>query len=238
MSFDALIFFYLTTALFVLSIVLVFVIVRYEAMLRREREEAKQIETLKTHIEQQARQITEEAKGEAEEIVKNANIRAQQIIGSGESVNLDTKKALEQTFKDLLLQSNKMLNDKAGEIVKQYEKLIGELNNKHINIFKNTTKDIENYTVSEVSDFKGILRQETVDAQKIVEQKIEEVYASAQREVEEYKKQQLERVRENIYKLLSEISKLVLGRSLDLSSQEELILQALEEAKKDGEFRV
>ncbi len=44
----------------------------------------------------------------------------------------------------------------------------------------------------------------------------------------------LKKAEEEIYKILETVSKLTLGKSIPLGDHEQLIIEALEKAKKDG----
>ncbi len=53
-----------------------------------------------------------------------------------------------------------------------------------------------------------------------------------EQELEAYKKTQLDKVNANIYQILFNVSKEVLGTKLDTKEHEEIIAKALEEAEK------
>jgi len=48
------------------------------------------------------------------------------------------------------------------------------------------------------------------------------------------KNEMLKKAEEEIYKILETVSKLTLGKSIPLADHEQLIIEALEKAKKDG----
>ena len=52
-------------------------------------------------------------------------------------------------------------------------------------------------------------------------------------EIRQRKEKELQKLNDNIYKILSNISKEVIGKSLNLSDHEDLIIASLEKAKKE-----
>src|SRR3989338_742124 len=124
---------------------------------------------------------------------------------------------------------------KAGKIVEEANKReLESLKQKNIDIVKNVSKDIEEDTVKDVEDFDNILQKETFAAQKIVEDKLEKEYSNVQQNRQDYKNEMLKKAEEEIYKILETVSKLTLGKSIPLADHEQLIIEALEKAKKDG----
>jgi exonuclease VII large subunit len=54
--------------------------------------------------------------------------------------------------------------------------------------------------------------------------------------LENYKKEKIKEIDERIFQLLVDITKKVLGKAIDLSTHEELVIKALEKAKKENFF--
>ena len=147
------------------------------------------------------------------------------------------KKVLEQTavtLNEVIKQDSGKVAEIAEACLETYKKELEGLKQKNIEILKNVSKDIEEDTVKEVEDFDNILQKETFAAQKIVEEKIEKEYSSAQKNVEDYKNEMLRKAEEKIYKILEAVAKLTLWKSIPLAQHEQLIIEALEKAKKDG----
>ena len=68
---------------------------------------------------------------------------------------------------------------------------------------------------------------------KYVETRFAEEFEKINKELAEYKKSQITKIDNNIYKILLNISKIAFGRSISITQHEELITQALAEAQKD-----
>jgi membrane-associated HD superfamily phosphohydrolase len=55
-------------------------------------------------------------------------------------------------------------------------------------------------------------------------------------EIEEYKKRKLEEIDREIYRIIIEVAKKTLGKVIDITDHEKLVIEALEKAKKDRIF--
>lgn len=57
------------------------------------------------------------------------------------------------------------------------------------------------------------------------------------KDLEEYKKQKYQKVDEDIYKILYRVSEMVLNQGISYDKHKELVIEALETAKKEQVFR-
>jgi flagellar biosynthesis/type III secretory pathway protein FliH len=88
----------------------------------------------------------------------------------------------------------------------------------------------------EVDNFKDALRQETVEVEKLVGEKVAQRYDAVSREIEDYRQKKLTEVEDKIVTLLEAVGQKVFGRSIPVDQHLELVRKSLEEAKRDGMF--
>lgn len=88
----------------------------------------------------------------------------------------------------------------------------------------------------EINDFKNALEAETINIEKAVGQKIAARYDEVRKEVEAYKAKQIAGVDQKINKALIAILQNILGKTINARDHQELVINALEEAKKNGLF--
>ena len=234
MTIDPLVFFDLVIALFVLAIALATMAISYSQMLKKFNAYQKEADELMAQVHKNEADLLETARIKAGKIVEDANKRAAQIIGSSNNLNSESKKMLDNALVTLLKHQTSYFEKASSDFLEAYKRELESLKQKNIDIVKNVSKDIEEDTVKEVEDFDNILQKETFAAQKIVEDKIEKEYSTAQQNVQDYKNEMLKKAEEEIYKILETVSKLTLGKSIPLADHEQLIIEALEKAKKDG----
>lgn len=65
---------------------------------------------------------------------------------------------------------------------------------------------------------------------------VEKKYSEIENYLEDYKKEKIKEIDEKIFQILSEVAIKTLGRAIDLSTHEELVIRALEKAKKEKLF--
>ena len=91
--------------------------------------------------------------------------------------------------------------------------------------------------MKEVKNFKESMEDLTSSSEKLVQKKIDSDYFHVKKEIQNYKKNALQKIDQGIYAILERISNLVLGKALSLSEHEDLIEKSLEKAKKEGVFK-
>ena len=64
----------------------------------------------------------------------------------------------------------------------------------------------------------------------------DEIKSSYQGKIKKYKEEKLKDMNQRIYAIIDEASKKVINKSLDLAAHEEIVLEALEKARKENLF--
>ena len=117
-----------------------------------------------------------------------------------------------------------------------YKNTLETLKINNLKLLQSIINDIKTQAQTNVEDFKEILEKETVKSQQLVGEKIDEEYQTLHKELEIYKAKRLKQIDDSVYEILQNVSKKVLGKSIKLNDQEELVLDSLAEAKKEGLF--
>jgi len=222
MTIEPIVFFALIIDIFILSLSLGAIVIYYTRTVRKLQTLNKEKDITQKEILQKSDLILEEAREKALKIVSDANL-----------FDDSTKKLFDQELKRIQEGQVNTLEKLSYDLLNSYQKELTDLKDNNIKIVNNISKDIESSTVSELKDFKEILKKETFESQKIVEGKIEEAYKAAQKDIEDYKIVQLKKVEGQIYEIIQNVSKIVLGKTLSLQEHEQLVMDALEKAKKE-----
>jgi len=170
----------------------------------------KEINSLKEEQEETERK----ARQQALRIIEDARNKAISIL---QQVTIDTQRQKE------------LLDSQVGEITQQQLK-------EYKQYLQKVSKEIEKGVEAQAKDYQKILEIETVGAEKVVAAKIEEGYIKAEKDVEVYKQKLMDKAREEIVVIIAEASQELLGKTRTIDDQTELIMQALEEAKKQHVF--
>ncbi|MCL5114029.1 MAG: hypothetical protein M1372_02560 [Patescibacteria group bacterium] len=234
MSIDPLIFFDLIAAVFLLSLAITAIAISYARAVKKFNSYQKEADLLLTQIHKKESDLLEDARIKAGKIIEEANVKAQDILNSTNNLNNDSKKTLEDALEKLVKHQAGYFEKVSEDFLKTYQQELASLKEKNIEILRNVSKNIEEDTTNEVKDFDSVLEKETIASQKIVEEKIEQEYTKIQKDTEEYRSQMIKKVDEQIYKIIEEVSKQVLGKGLSLQEHEDLVIDALSKAKKEG----
>lgn len=234
MEIDPIIFFDLVIALFVLSIAVSVLAVSYSVILRKLVSHQKKFDDLVIQINQKEADLLASSRKTGAEIIEDATKKAQGIISDSQNLNSESRKLLDESLQTLIKHQTSYFEKASQDFLEEYKKELNSLKENSVKIAQNTSKAIEEDTKREIEDFDNVLARETFASQKIVEEKIEDDYAKAQKEVQDYKNEMLKKIDSRIYKILENISKAAIGRSIPLAQHEKLIIEALEKAKKDG----
>lgn len=216
MNIESIIFFDMIAAILILSVMLIGVLFYFSHKAKKFRE-TDQADT--------AAKIIDNAKNKALDIVAKANM----------SSNVASENFNEQAAKTASRQI-KQLEKTTEEFTKLYEKVLHDLKFKNIEILQNVSEDIQTSALKEINSFRDSVERLTVSSEALVKKKIDSDYETAKKEIESYKENELKKIDNGIYALLEKISMLALGKALNLSDQEDLIIKSLEKAKKEGVF--
>lgn len=222
MNIEPIIFFDMAATILALAIALIAVLFYFGKIIKKQRFNH---EPGLSDTRLKAAKITDEANNKAIDIINKANLS--ENIAS-ENFNREVKRIASLQIKEF---------EKAtSDFMKLYTQVLQDLKSKNIELFQNISKDIEVNTIEEIKNFKESMEKLTVSSEKLVKKKIDTDYEDVEKEIQSYKEEKLQKIDQDIYKLLEKVSSLVLGKAISLSEHEDLIEKALEKAKKEGVF--
>ena len=118
-----------------------------------------------------------------------------------------------------------------------YQNLITQIQEEDINTLKTMTKDIESDVLADFKEFRDVLEKETINSEKVVKEKIDEEYLALEKDLNEYKQKKYQKIDDDIYKILYRVSEMVLNEGIAYDKHKELVMDALETAKKEQVFQ-
>jgi vacuolar-type H+-ATPase subunit H len=221
----------------ILVIVVAVIGLSFGNLLKKLRLIEKENTYLKNQMQGRALHLIQEARDNAVHILEDAHVKAQRIIQSAKDYEAGLDKRID-TQLDTTSHHYKEVFDKTNqELLKTYEEMLRRLKEDNVNLLQNVSKDIEKEVMTEVKDFTGIMAKGTLDTQKEVEAKINASFAKVQSELETYKTDQYRKLDEQIYTIIQMTVSQVLGRTLRMEDHQQLVLDALKEAKTSVMFR-
>lgn len=167
-----------------------------------------------SNLQEKEKFFEEKAREESEEYLRNASRKAEQII----------EEAREKA-KELIQKSETI-----GDSVK--DKLIAELDNVSQaqadglrSVFSSVSKNFEQEAIAEIQKMRGSLESETKAR-----------VAEVQKEIEDYKAEELKKAEAEVREMVKKVSLQVLGKVISADEHTDLVIKALERAKKENVF--
>lgn len=198
----------------------------------RERE----FEKKESRIYKEATKIVEQANAKAKQVIENAVERAKQILVGSEYLKQDLEADIDKAVTSILDKNIKKINEAADRFKESYDQLFSKLKEKYASNTTEILNEIRQEGQKEIVDFRQILRKETLDAQRFVGEKINQEFEKAKAEIGEYKKTELGKIDNSINRVVGKVLQSVTGKLISFRDHEDLITEALNQAKQDGAF--
>lgn len=234
MTLDPIIFFDLVITIFILASTIVVLTIYFLRMIKKLQSEIQA--RSKDETSKKILSLSEETRNKAIRIIDEANSKALDIIQRAHLFSGISNDYFNDELKAVTERKLNVFEKTTEDFIKVYQTVLNELKSKNVEIFQNVSKNIEASTLDEIKKFKSIIEKETIASQNLVKKKIDYEYSLAKKDIEVYKQSELKIVDEKIYEILETISKLVLGKAIQLSQHEDLIIESLAKAKKEGMF--
>lgn len=154
-------------------------------------------------------------------ILDDARKKSAEIIQKTQLLTDETKSELTRELKNAI--------DKE---VQNYMTTLAQSNKQITQTLQNISNDIKNTSLSEMDNFKNMLISESKRSQGEIETAINQVVKNLEAELEEYKANRIGQIEVQIAQVIEEVAMKVIGKSLSVKEHEDLVLSALDEAKK------
>ncbi len=171
--------------------------------------------------------IIHQAHQQARDIIKQASVQAKGLLNDTQFIKSHASKEFDR---DIAKES--------AAVVQSYQDALEQVTQEAVATMKNATDSIGQVGTTEVNAFRETLRKELVVHRDVLDKLVAEEFAKARGEVDAYKKGQMDKVDKAVSKVVVTIVEKVLGKMINTQDHEDLVLQALEQAKKDGLFHM
>ncbi len=233
MSIAPILFYDLLAVVLILGIALAILAIYYAKILKRVNVLAMEKDQLSATVHKKAQDLLESSQEKSAEIIEKAQSKALELINSAQFYNEETRHIFQQELEKAKQNQHLEFSQASSEFLKSYEKALEEIKSENIKGLHKVSEDIQAVSSSQVGNFEKIIEEETLAAQKIVEEKIEKEYQVLKSELDNYKKTEIQKVERNIVRIIRRVSEKVLSKGLSMAEHEQIVLQSLEEAKKE-----
>lgn len=162
--------------------------------------------------------VVDEALAKERKILEDAASEATQIISKTEFLTDESKNALGQALEKMEDQIEKDAGTTSHEFNKTYSTSLQKLAAESLKEFQTITKNME------------------VDLQNQTKNYRDSMLPILQKELEEYKTMRMQQAERTVTHVIQEVAQEILNKSLSLEDHQQLLIEALEKAKKEGAF--
>ncbi|OGZ47304.1 MAG: hypothetical protein A3J55_00110 [Candidatus Ryanbacteria bacterium RIFCSPHIGHO2_02_FULL_45_17b] len=200
----------------------------------RQKKEAAKKPRLST--EGEAEHILSNAHEEAVDIIRVATAKAREMLQSAARVKEGVSSSLATELTAIAEQHKQYLQDASLKYVETYEHMAERAQEEYLTTLHEASQAMAGDAKHTLDMFEIFLKEQTIGYKQQMEKKIDDLRNKVNEQVNEYKKEKLKRVDKAINEIVILVAKIVIGRSLNIQEHNELVLRALDEAKKEGFF--
>ncbi|HSX08797.1 MAG TPA: hypothetical protein VLF93_01465 [Candidatus Saccharimonadales bacterium] len=200
----------------ILADLVIFIFVCYYLWELRAKE--KLIEKAQKETDENYHHVVDDALAKERKILEDAAFSSSQIIAGTKYVTSTSKESLDEA------------------IQKMEGTLTRELGNTSADFNKNYSTSLQHLANQSLAEFQNVVKTMETDLQKQTRTFSETMIPQLEKELEEYKKLRLQQADRTITNVIQEVSQQILNKALPLEDHQQLLIEALERAKKEGVF--
>lgn len=180
--------------------------------------------------------LLREAQKKSQDIASEAVANAQAIIVDKKKFDETLDKQTTSLMSESANEAKTLLEQKITALLTSYQTTIAEQQKQHINLLQSINKDIQEKALKQTNEALSSISQRVIELGNQKREYMEKEMAAIQSQLDQYKKEQLSKIESNIYEILARASESVIGQAVNLDLHQELIIKALEQAKREGVF--
>lgn len=228
---------FLTIAVTVLAVILFFLVREYTRAAEKLHAAEEMNRGLQTQLSEKPVKLLELAHTQSQELINQANKQASEILASSKTYEDSSNKALKEKLAELEKQQEIVFKHASEDMKVAYQNMIIQIQEQDINTLQSMTKDIKSDVIADFKEFREALEKETINSEKVVKEKIDEEYLLMEKDLDAYRQEKYKKIDEDIYQILYRISEMVLNQGISYDKHKELVIEALETAKKEQVFQ-
>ena len=172
------------------------------------------------------------------DVSRSREIETADIMAKSKALNERIEKAFEEAVQKFLNEEAKHLFEVTDRLAREYQNLAQDSEGAYSRVIGEASKAISDEARKTTLIFSEFVKGEMARYERLTDQGLEEWRRTLKEEIEKKKEIGLKRVEESIYRILFFVSKEVLGKSINLEDHQDLVVRALDDAKRQGFFDI
>lgn len=181
-------------------------------------EKEKVFEKKEEKVDTEYHHVVDEALAKERKILEDAASQAGEIISQAKTINSSSQQQINQALEKIIADSQSQTLSLSQQAMNQYAQYLKQIANTSLTNFSSLTKELEN-----------AMKQNTKTIQ-------ESMLPSLQKELEAYKEMRLKETEQTVQRIVQKASQEILNKSISLEDHQNLVIQSLEKAKREGVF--
>lgn len=192
--------------------------------------------TLQNEAHERLAVLEAQAQAQLAEVVTITNTKAQEIIQNTSATRASLESGVDQALGQAVAQAQKTIADKADLMLSSYQAALTATQQEQMLRMEKINNEINTNAQALVTKFFEQMRQTILEVGSEKRDYMERELVKINDELQIYKKEQLGKIESNIYEILARASESVIGQAVNFDLHQELIIKALEQAKREGVF--
>jgi hypothetical protein len=219
------------TILLTLAVLAVFaaIAIFVRNVLKTEREfQEKEEETFTKY-----RKVLDKAHAQARALLYTTSLASSELMTETKQTNETVTEDLDKVLQTIAQKHIHYMNEATQNFQNAYAQYLAELQTKFQEQQQNTLHLTQDTVSKSLQEFSQSLSAKTVGIQESIDKKTTEQLEQVEKDISDYKTMRLKKIDEEVSRLVQKSFQEVLRRSISEPLHEELILEALEKAKKE-----
>lgn len=178
----------------------------------------------------------EEARKKAQKTYEEANVKSQKIIGEASQKAQNILSEAEIFSSQGKEKMHAFLQEITAQQAKSFQEILVKFDSNSIKLLNSISTNVQQNAGKELQVFRLSLQQEAAKFGNTLIDAVKAQRKEAEVEIQAYKQARIKNVDDKIFEIIKAASREILGKALTSDEHEDLIIKALEEAKKEEVF--
>ncbi|OGV90337.1 hypothetical protein A2783_04215 [Microgenomates group bacterium RIFCSPHIGHO2_01_FULL_45_11] len=203
----------------------IWLIYSYLKLLRHYQSLKTDTSNLTNSVDVKTQKLWQEAQKEAHQIIAAAQANAAKIISDTQIISQEAKDRLDAELARITF-----------EQTSQYQRVLTDLRTEVREAVTRLMKESHQQAIAETEAFHQSLKEEVARSRETVKTALTTFAKGLEDEIELYRQQRLQAIDKNIFELVDSVTRRTLNKVLTKEEHEQIVIDALETAKKEGFF--
>ncbi len=193
----------------------------------------KDVENMRGSIAKRGNEILEKTISVAQEMIRNAVYTSQKNIKGSETLQAEMEEALKSGIDQNLANTRAVVQKATQDIIVSYQKQFEVMSKDIESAGSASHQQIMEATDQRITQLTQGVQAELAAVRKTAQDQMAKELIAAQEGINAYREAKIKELDDTVYQVLAQVAKKTIGRAIDLSSHEKLVMEALEKAKKE-----